>query len=321
MAKKVRDDDFEDDYENDDQIEESQVEFQPEEEPESESEEESRIDISDEDEDIDIVIEIDEDDLDLTKDDVKPTPDESVEEETDDIVLSKHKLEGKHSLKYDSIFKGKKEDPVEEGDIDPYTNYYKDSIEVDKSSNYYFESVDNESYIRQKLVKERVYTILSEHTSINFLNNRRKPSRVDFNQYYELLRIQLKEESFTNVELFNELSVYFSDNLFNMFKLLDNKWRNLIINELQEHIGRNKNSKEITNRNIYIGTEIEFLWEENLEERHITGDVVEADYETSIFKVNSYERVYEIEITKITKILNNTKFKYNLNKLNNIDFL
>ena len=322
MAKKVKDDDFEGDYENDDQIEESQDEFQPEEESEPESEEESRIDISDEDEDIDIVIEIDEDDLDLTKDEVKPTPDESVDgESADDIVLSKHKLEGKHSLKYDSIFKGKKEDPIEEGDIDPYTNYHRDSIEVDKSSNYYFESIDNESYIRQKLVKERVYTILSEHTSINFLNNRRKPSRVDFNQYYELLRIQLKEESFTNVELFNELSVYFSDNLFNMFKLLDNKWRNLIISELQEHIGRNKNSKEITNRNIYIGTEIEFIWVENSEERHITGDVVEADYESSVFKVNSYERVYEIEITKITKILNNTKFKYNLNKLNNIDFL
>ena len=40
-----------------------------------------------------------------------------------------------------------------------------------------------------------------------------------------------------------------------MFKLLDNKWRNLIINELQEHIGKTKNSKEISNRNIYIGTE------------------------------------------------------------------
>jgi hypothetical protein len=30
---------------------------------------------------------------------------------------------------------------------------------------------------------------------------------------------------------------------------------------------------------------------------------------------------YELRITDITKILNNTKFKYNLNKLNNIDFL
>lgn len=318
MAKKVRDDDFEGDFENDDQIEESGELQNQEEDPDVE--EESQIEISDEDDNIDIVIEIDEDDLDLTKEE-KVVSDETNEENADDIVLSKHKLEGKHSLKYDSIFKGKKEDPIEEGDIEPYTNYHKDSIEVDKSSNYYFESVDNESYIRQKLVKERVYAILNENTSINFLNNRRKPSRVDFNQYYELLRIHLKEESFTNVELFNELSVYFSDNLFNMFKLLDNKWRNIIISELQEHIGKNKNSKEITNRNIYIGTEIEFIWIENEEERHITGDVVETDYENSTFKVNSYERIYEIRIMEITKILNNTKFKYNLNKLNNIDFL
>jgi DNA-binding HxlR family transcriptional regulator len=55
-------------------------------------------------------------------------------------------------------------------------------------------------------------------------------------------------------------SVYFSDNLFNMFKLLDNKWRNIIINELQDHIGKKAELKEIMNRNIYEGTEIEFMW-------------------------------------------------------------
>jgi hypothetical protein len=63
-------------------------------------------------------------------------------------------------------------------------------------------------YVRNKLVKERVYVILGEHTSM-LLNNRRKPSRVDFNNYYALLKLHLKEESFTNTELFNELSVYF----------------------------------------------------------------------------------------------------------------
>jgi hypothetical protein len=154
------------------------------------------------------------------------------------------------------------------------------------------------------------------------LNNRRKPSRVDFNNYYLLLIIELDSERFTNVELFNELAVYFSDNLFNMFKLLDNKWRNLIILELQDHIGKNNNSKEITNRNIYIGTEIEFEWVDEFdEEKLITGVVMETDYESSTFRVDSYENLYDVEISQITKILNNTKFKYNLNKLNNIDFL
>jgi hypothetical protein len=282
-------------------------------------ESESQIEIDD-DEDLDIIIEIDDDELEL---DLSTEPVVETESE-EDIVLSKHKLEGKHSLKYDSIFKGKKDDPVDEEDTsDLFSGYYKESIEVDRASNYYSESIDNEVYIRTKLVKERVYSVLEKHTSINFLNNRRKPSRVDFNNYYQLLRTQLKDESFTNVELFNELSVYFSDNLFNMFKLLDNKCRNLIISELQDHIGKNANSKDIKNRNIYEGTELEFVWNDPIteEEKIITGVVLETDYENSIFKIDSYENIYLIELNQITKILNNTKFKYNLNKLNNIDFL
>jgi hypothetical protein len=275
--------------------------------------------ILDDDENMDLVIEIDESDLEIT--DIS----ESITKEgesSEDIVLSKHKVSGKHSLKYDSIFKGKKDDPLDEDDLDGTSMYYKESIEVDKSSNYYFESIDNEQYVRSKLVKERVYSILIENTNLNFLNNRRKPSRIDFNNYYMLLRTNLQEESFTNIELFNELSVYFSDNLFNMFKLLDNKWRNMIISELQDHIGKLKTDKEIKNRNIYAGTEIEFDWiDESGEERMITGVVIEADYQNSVFKVDSYENIYEVEISMVVKILNNSKFKYNLNKLNNIDFL
>ena len=328
MAKKVRDDDFEDDFEN--EMDESQNDTEQEEDiddsddsnDEDESESGSRI--NDDDDNLDIIIEIDEDDLDITdgSDIIKPEEGES-ESEDSEITLSKHKLEGKHSLKYDSIFKGKKEDPLSEEEGSGFDLYHKDTIEVDKSSSYYFESMDNEKYIRSKLVKERVYDILTENTGINFLNNRRKPSRSDFNQYYNLLRDNLKDESFTNIELFNELAVYFSDNLFNMFKLLDKKWRNLIIFELQDHIGKNTNSKEVTNRNIYEGTEIEFEWidEFNKEVIIITGVVIEPDYENSIFKVDSYENIYNVRLELITKILNNTKFKYNLNKLNNIDFL
>jgi len=316
MAKKAKDDDFDEELENEDQDDNIEnIEPDNDDDSDNDNNDDSEIKINDDDDNIDIIIEIDEDDLDLT--------DVVVESETEDeVVLSKHKMEGKHTLKYDSIFKGKKEDPLDESDPEGYTgNYYKESIEVDKSSNYYFESIDNESYVRTKLVKEKVYIVLSEHTSINFLNNRRKPSRNDFNNYYNLLKMHLTDESFTNVEIFNELSVYFSDNLFNMFKLLDNKWRNLIICELQDHIGKNSNSKEITNRNIYEGTEVEFMWDDEGEEKLITGDVVATDYINFIFSVNSYERIYEVNLKQITKILNNSKFKYNLNKLNNIDFL
>jgi hypothetical protein len=321
MAKKhVSDED--DDFENDfDEIEDfegpSMEEFD---EDDSDDSSDSGLDFGD-DEDLDIIIEINEDDLDL---DLVPEVEKVVDTVDEDIVLSKHKIEGKHSLKYDSIFKGKKEEAIDEDDTsDLFSGYYRETIEVDKGSNYHFESIDNEMYIRTKLVKERVYFVLGEHTTINFLNNRRKPSRVDFNNYYSLLKTHLKDESFTNVELFNELSVYFSDNLFNMFKLLDNKWRNLIITELQDHIGKNINSKDITNRNIYEGTEIEFVWDDPIteEEKIITGVVMETDYDTSTFKVDSYENIYMVNIKNITRILNNTKFKYNLNKLNNIDFL
>jgi hypothetical protein len=320
MAKKRIDDeeDFDSDFDNEN--EESSSEFVDEPDSDESEDEDSNSDslLLEDDSDMDIIIEIDEDELELTEEDEPKT----TTEEDESIVLSKHKIEGKHSLKYDSIFKGKKEENTEDDSLDGYVNYRKDSIEVDKSSSYHTESIDNESYVRAKLVKERVYDVLKQNTSINFLNNRRKPSRVDFNNYYSLLKGDLKDESFTNIELFNELAIYFSDNLFNMFKLLDNKWRNLIISELQDHIGKTQNSKEITNRNIYQGTEIEFLWiDEFEEEKLITGVVMETDYESSVFKVDSYENIYEVELEKITKILNNTKFKYNLNKLNNIDFL
>jgi hypothetical protein len=264
--------------------------------------------LSDDSDDIDIVIEISEEvEIEVTK---------TSEEE---VVLSKHKVQGKHSLKYDSIFKGKKEEKLEE---DYSGMYFNEKFEVDKASFFYVESFDNESYIRQKNVKEKVYNVLLQHTSINFLNNRRKPSKSDFNHYYFLLKTNLENDGYTNVELFNELSVYFSDNLFNMFKLLDNKWRNLIIVELQDHIGKNINSKDITNRNIYIGTELEFRHLDPLDESKIyTGVVTETDYENSYFKVDSFENLYDVHLSDITKILNNSKFKYNLNKLDNIDFL
>jgi len=316
MSKENKfDEESEDDLLNNE--EETLDTYLPEEEENTDITEDPALNVEDDDE-IDIVIEVSDDD-DFSSDTVEAdSTDETVE--TDDVVLSKHKLQGKHSLKYDSIFKGKKEEVTDETELS--SSFFNEKFEVDKSSILYTESYENESYLRQKRVKERVYEVLSGKTGLNFLNNRRKPSRVDFNKYYMLLTIELIDDRFTNIELFNELSVYFSDNLFNMFKLLENKWRNLIILELQDHIGRNTNSKEVTNRNIYLGTELEFLHQDILGDYKIfTGVVVEADYDNSIFKIDSYENIYDIHISFISKILNNTKFKHNLNKLDNIDFL
>lgn len=279
------------------------------------------------DEDSDEVIEID--DVLLEEEESLEEVDPVSEEETtvdsifmgmDDIQLSKHTAEGKHSLKYDSIFKGKKDENDEGDDFERMVS--NENFEVDKSSQFWVESIDNENYIKDKRVKEKVYEILAQHTDLNFLNNRRKPSKNDFNRYYFLLKTHLKDEKFTNIEIFNELSVYFSDNLFNMFKLLDNKWRNMIINELQDHIGKKNNSLELLPRNIHKDTEVEFEWiNEDNQIKLITGVVLEVDYDSKEYVIDSYESIYTIHLEQITKILNNSKFKYNLNKLNNIDFL
>lgn len=245
-------------------------------------------------------------------------------EEEEEILVSKHKAEGKHALKYDSIFKGKKEEHV---DDDKYScssdNYVKDSIELDKGSMYYTETIDNERYIRSKRVKERIYEVLEQHTELNFLNNRRRPSKADFNHYFSVLKTHLVNDSFTNAEIFTELAIYFSDNLFNMFKILDTKWRNIIIEELREHIGKSPESKEIMNRNIYEGTELEFTWVDEFTNKPIlvTGDVIEVDYPNSTYLVNSYEREYNVSLGMITQILNNTKFRFNISKLDIIDFI
>jgi hypothetical protein len=239
----------------------------------------------------------------------------------DNFSISKHQIDGKHSLKYDTIFKGKKEEINEDEELS-FTEISYDTIELDKSSSYYSETNDNETYFRTKKLKEKVYQVLDEHTQVNFKVNRRKPSKVDFNSYICILKKNLSEYNFTNVEIFNELSFYFSDNLFNMFKLLDSYWKQEIIKELQEHIGKNNKSKEIRNRNIYESTEIEFQHIDGSGDvKIIQGIVKETDYDNDSFKVDSYENIYTVKLSDVVRIINNTKFKYNLNKLNNIDFL
>lgn len=269
------------------------------------------------DEDIDIIEDLIED---IENNDVIEIDDVIIDDDIDeesDISISKHTQEGKHSLKYDTIFKGRKEDPLTEDDLD--FGYHVDRIEIEKGTDQWSESMDNENYVRSRIVKEKVYNLLKEKTTLNFLNNRRKPSKIDFNKYFQLLNSGLKSEGFSSIEIFNELSVYFSDNLFNMFKLLNNKWRNMIIFELQIHIGKQTYSKELSIKNLHIGTEVEFSWDDNIEVKLITGIITEII--DDIIIVDSFEKIYNLEFFQIKQILNNNKSKYNLNKLNSIDFL
>lgn len=265
--------------------------------------------------------EMDDFDIDLNDDDINGGLDIGEEGDEFDVILSNHKVEGTHSLKYDTIFKGKKQKPLDEFDTDYlYTYEHNDSVQIDVSSGYYNETMNNEDYNRRKLVKEKVYDVLKEETNINF-RNRRATSKLYFNEYYQLLLNRLEEYHFSRIEIFNELAYYFTDNLLSMFKLLDSRHRNTIINELQEHIGKSSSSMEVRNRNLYENTEIEFNWCVDGVCKLYTGIIIATDYPNSMYKVNSYEDIYDVHLNDITKILNNTKFRYNLNKLNNIDFL
>lgn len=234
--------------------------------------------------------------------------------------ISKHKESGKHKLNYDTIFKGKKQEPLEE---DYTIGYFNDDFSYDPQSHYYFETQNNDEYVSNKNLKDSIYKILVEKTDLNFKTSRRKPSKKDFNKYYDLLVTELEDDAYTNIEIFNELSYYFSDNLFNMFKLLNSKWRNTILEELQEHIGKTpETSKDVMPRNLSIGAEIEFtMLDENGEDKVVTGVIKDTDHENRIYDVDSFECIYEVPIECINKILNNQKFKYNLNKLNNLDIL
>jgi hypothetical protein len=147
-----------------------------------------------------------------------------------------HKIEGKHSLLRDTIFKGKLDDTSDQ--VDEYFNIHEDinindGLPIEAGSNYEFESKFNEDYInRQKLAKD-VHKMLSEKTELDFSCNRRKPNRQAFNDYYKMLIDNIGKE-YTKAEIFVELSYYFTDNIFNMFKLLNKEYATQIIIELKQ---------------------------------------------------------------------------------------
>lgn len=142
---------------------------------------------------------------------------------------NKHKQEGKHRLKRDTIFKGKIEKPPDKIDgkeVYDSTNEYSDVVNF---FNNQYDSTDD--YLDQNNLTKDVYEILKDKTDLDFKQNRRKPNKETFNEYYVLL---LKDLGFryTRSEIFVELSYYFTDNIFNMFKLLDKKAATIIIKEL-----------------------------------------------------------------------------------------
>ena len=167
-------------------------------------------------------------------------------EEDESKKESKHKEVGKHALKYDSIFKGKKDD----GNLDEYiieSATKNNSFDPDTSSSYSFERESPTEYTRLSSLKKDLYDIIVNDIKLNIKNSRRKPSRLDFNKYYSKLVDKLDMGTYSYSEVFIEFAYYFSDNIENMFKLLDKKWGGKIAQELSKkgNIRGAKNLDEI----------------------------------------------------------------------------
>lgn len=154
----------------------------------------------------------------------------SPKEASPEEKINKHKLPGKHKLKYDSIFKGKKNEVEEQ----PGSLHHIDGFDIDPFSISHTHKVDQAEYDRLKLLKETVYRIIVEKTEINIKNNRRKPGRMDFNRYFEIITNNMDMRDYSHAEIFLELSWYFSENIFSMFKLLEPKWGAVIVRELSQ---------------------------------------------------------------------------------------
>jgi hypothetical protein len=167
--------------------------------------------------------------------------DEDDDVDTEEDVMFKfntnnHKLEGKHSLTRDTIFKGKLDDNSEQSEYYIGTqeeNYSYDGLPIEVGSNYEFESKYHEEYVGRLNLSRDVFDLLTEKTELDFSSNRRKPNKQAFNDYYKMLLDNIGKE-YTKSEIFVELSYYFTDNIFNMFKLLDKEYATQIIVELKQ---------------------------------------------------------------------------------------
>lgn len=165
--------------------------------------------------------------------------DENDENVNDDIDImfkfntNNHKIEGKHSLKRDTIFKGKIEHKFQEHSYITEDYSQSDGFPIEAGSAYEFESKHNDEYVSRLDLANDVYILLQNKTELDFTSNRRKPNRQAFNDYYRMLLNNLGKK-YSKSEIFVELSYYFTDNIFNMFKLLDKEYATQIIYELKQ---------------------------------------------------------------------------------------
>lgn len=171
------------------------------------------------------------------------------EENVEDIIEDKQKkkrynlkpkLMGKHSLSYDTIFKGKQNviyDEDQEYQSEHIIKNAGGSLDINDNDIDGEESRNNIDTYRDQRLKHDVNNLLKQNTDISFTANRRKPAKTDFNTYYAMILKELIICGYSRTEIFIELSGYFSDNIWNMFQLLDKQYSNIIIKELKEKYG------------------------------------------------------------------------------------
>jgi hypothetical protein len=147
------------------------------------------------------------------------------------------RLIGKHTLANDTIFGHKKNTTEEEYESEHFIKNAGGSLDVNEDMLDNEESRNNIDYFRDTRLKKEVNKALIKYTDLDFLAPRRKPSKSDFNAYFNMLLVELHQFGYTKTEIFMELVGYFSDNYWNIFKLLDNKYSNIIIKELKEKYG------------------------------------------------------------------------------------
>lgn len=156
--------------------------------------------------------------------------DVDVEVDVKPKTVSKHKEKGKHALKYDSIFKGKKHDDVDnEHYIDIQTTF-----NADNETSNGLEQRDQVEYERLKMLQKEIHDVMVGMGKINIDVPRRKPSEVEFNRMFTVIVETLDMDQYSYSEVFTTFAYNFSDNLENLFKMLDKKWGGKISLELKE---------------------------------------------------------------------------------------
>ena len=170
--------------------------------------------------------------------------------------MSKHKITGTHKLSHDSIFLGKKNKEVEESDlyidIDNKQQNYKPSL----SSGYSMERENPNETARLNEMRNIMYDILKDDLKVikihkdNTFAPRRKPSQADFNKNFKYLIENLDMTIYTHSEVFAEFSFYFSENLQNMFRLLNVELGGKVSSDLR----RNSKNKGLLDLN-----EVDFI--------------------------------------------------------------